>query len=832
MRRCEFPLFWSLAFFDMFFFSIFAHMVIETHKRMNKKEKKARVRGVMTSLWSISFLLSFCLCMQAQTPLPIDATHSFETEQLHYIPERSESLPITSFLSGWRHHGLGTMTYVDEGQLRLCLPVHTGQRAQGSPDDPDYATFGRATVSFELNGRNLEDYDRITMDVYPQCQGVAIMNLNLYLNQIGNESLGAHLVNLKNNQWNKVVYLISGLRRDQSRCLDIYTDLKGRNHAQCDSFTYLIKNIRLEQVGHSEKETGWCPSPGCIAHSFSGYFTRGQKTAVVNLSDLSQSSSFSGCPFQLVRADNGTVVFDGIVQEKETTLGTFGILDFSSFSEAGDYQLACLGMKTGTFHIGDDAFRHAEELLLNFIYCQRCGYAVPGIHGVCHSDVFCSFNGKQVSYGGGWHDAGDLSQQTMQTCETAYALLEAWQKMADKDAGLASRLMDEATWGLRFVLRCRLGDGYHASSIGLLHWTDGIVGTEDDIFTVRRQNVAYDNFLYAACEAYAARIMPPSSLRDSLATAAVEDFQFAIEKWEKEGHDPFPHIFEHTYNTSYSQYHATISWAASQLFMLTGKKEYGETAAHHIGYVLECQEEDGVCPGYFYRDKTRRSIVHYIHQSREQLFMQALTGLCESQPKHQDYGRWLRSIQLYGNYLKRIITYTAPYQMAPSGIYQTEEYADSAGFHSLHIFSPDNAYERYDIQLKKGVKMDDNHYLRRFPIWFNIFNGNEAILLSTGKAAALCGHFLNDDDLMQIGREQLYWTVGKNPFCQSLIYGEGRRYPSMDSFSSGEIMGEIPVGIRSLGDEDIPYWPHTNNACYKEVWVTSAAKFLSLLAEY
>ena len=136
------------------------------------------------------------------------------------------------------------------------------------------------------------------------------------------------------------------------------------------------------------------------------------------------------------------------------------------------------------------------------------------------------------------------------------------------------------------------------------------------------------------------------------------------------------------------------------------------------------------------------------------------------------------------------------------------------------------------MQLRHGVRIDDSLYLRRFPVWFGIFNGNEAIILSAGKAAALCGRFLHDDKLLQIGREQLYWTVGKNPFCQSLIYGEGCRYPSMDSFSSGEIMGEIPVGIRSWADDDVPYWPHTNNACYKEVWVTSAAKFLSLLAEY
>jgi hypothetical protein len=457
---------------------------------------------------------------------------------------------------------------------------------------------------------------------------------------------------------------------------------------------------------------------------------------------------------------------------------------------------------------------------------------VPGIHGVCHNDVFCSYDGKILSCGGGWHDAGDLSQQTLQTCETAYALLEMWNKTQDKNSPLARRLFEESLWGLRFVLRCRLGDGFHASSIGLLHWTDGIIGTDDDIHTVRVQNTAYDNFLYAACEAFAARTIPASSLRDSLKSAAEEDFQFAMSKFQRDGYDVFPHIMEHTYNTSHAQFQATISWAASQLFMLTGKEEYGETAASSIRYVMECQEEKGACPGFFYRDTTRRAIIHYIHQSRQQLLMQALVNLCESQPTHKDYGQWQQCIRLYGNHLKAIQRYTEPYGMAPSGIYKTEEYSDSAGFHSLHIFSPENAHERYDKQLRNGVSISNSLYLRRFPIWFGIFNGNEAIILSAGKAAAICGHFLNDDELLQIGREQLYWTVGKNPFCQSLIYGEGRRYPSLDSFSSGEIMGEIPVGIRSWGDDDTPYWPHTNNACYKEVWVTSAAKFLSLLSEY
>jgi len=54
----------------------------------------------------------------------------------------------------------------------------------------------------------------------------------------------------------------------------------------------------------------------------------------------------------------------------------------------------------------------------------------------------------------------------------------------------------------------------------------------------------------------------------------------------------------------------------------------------------------------------------------------------------------------------------------------------------------------------------------------------------------------------------------------------------MNTFSSGEMTGEMPVGIRTLSNDDIPYWPQTNNACYKEVWVTSAGKWLSLIAEY
>ncbi|WP_430604707.1 hypothetical protein [Enterococcus sp. DIV0125] len=62
-----------------------------------------------------------------------------------------------------------------------------------------------------------------------------------------------------------------------------------------------------------------------------------------------------------------------------------------------------------------------------------------------------------------------------------------------------------------------------------------------------------------------------------------------------------------------------------------------------------------------------------------------------------------------------------------------------------------------------------------------------------------------------------------------MMYGEGYNYPQMYTVSSGEMIGELPVGIQTFENEDIPYWPQFNNATYKEVWVGLAGKWLSVV---
>ena len=118
--------------------------------------------------------------------------------------------------------------------------------------------------------------------------------------------------------------------------------------------------------------------------------------------------------------------------------------------------------------------------------------------------------------------------------------------------------------------------------------------------------------------------------------------------------------------------------------------------------------------------------------------------LCETQKEHPDYPKWVNSIQLYGDYLKGMMKYTHPYGMIPSGVYHAEEYKDTTNFYALHLFPPANAKELYTEQIKRGVQLDKEHYMKRFPVWFNIFNGNTAIHLSNGTAQHRSGTVVLD----------------------------------------------------------------------------------------
>jgi hypothetical protein len=71
---------------------------------------------------------------------------------------------------------------------------------------------------------------------------------------------------------------------------------------------------------------------------------------------------------------------------------------------------------------------------------------------------------------GGWHDAGDLSQSTQHTSGAIHAFFSLAEKFQDTDTGLSERLLEEAKWGLEWVLKTRFNAcqiAFHSASIHL-----------------------------------------------------------------------------------------------------------------------------------------------------------------------------------------------------------------------------------------------------------------------------------------------------------------------------------------------------------------------------
>lgn len=317
-------------------------------------------------LISIMLLGAVTAVAQHSFPLPLDKANSMEVLAQGQPVLTEEAVP----LDGWRNEGLGQLFQGKE--LRLLVPITTGKRAVGQPSDIDYCTYGQVSIVKDMHERDLNIYNKVVMDVLPQCKGKGIMNLNLHIANGTSADVGAHLINLTPNEWNHVEFDMSGLPRERVSQLRIYTDVKGRNLFEGDSLTYTIRNFRLQQVAHSAKEIGWDVADGQIAYSMSGYYPESEKKAVLG---------FAAKAFEIKDAQTGKTVKKGKVTQEQTTIGTFYVADFSDLKNKGTYILDVEGKKTRPFSIGYDTFNNSMWNVLNYIYCQRCGAAVEGIHG-------------------------------------------------------------------------------------------------------------------------------------------------------------------------------------------------------------------------------------------------------------------------------------------------------------------------------------------------------------------------------------------------------------------------------------------------------------------
>lgn len=213
-----------------------------------------------------------------------------------------------------------------------------------------------------------------------------------------------------------------------------------------------------------------------------------------------------------VSGDRGTVLTAPLVCQGRTYGADdadwgwyFWSADISALDADGAYRIrADLGRVTTeshTFDVGDGLlFSKATLLGADFFFVQRCGFAVPGWHGVCHMDDAKMTDGTHRDLTGGWHSAGDYNKIVYEWGDggAMYALAEAfgtapdWLGSRDRDGDGVPDALDEARWGAAFLAKLQTESGALLNTIhqgpgrAWMKWvapeqmTDNQPGTEDD----------------------------------------------------------------------------------------------------------------------------------------------------------------------------------------------------------------------------------------------------------------------------------------------------------------------------------------------------------------
>ena len=759
-----------------------------------------------------------------------------EYRWLHKKVLDSRLLDDMETLSSWSFAGAGEMTLVE---VRASEPwTMTGDAT------PNHVLRMRSTSNIaqvdgsgewedliatrKFAGEDWGKFNRISLWVYPDVVGAPAISCSLVLHNDGAHKLPDHYnegrhesIILKNHTWNQIVWEIAPLDRDRVTALEFAYSLPKKLPDPGDRTILDVAHLELQSVMADHVE-GWNVAPGKIAFSHSGYATGSSKSAIA--SDLTASQ------FSLIDQQSGQIVLTKAIQQVTTELGKYQVLDFSEVRQSGNYAIRAGDTLTRPFRIGDDAWKSSLWKAINFMYSERCGTEIPGIHGRCHQDIYTSHGDERIVVNGGYHDAGDLSA-TGHTPAMAYAAFSLAQslKRQGEDPDLTDRLLEEARWGLNWVLKTRFGDGYRSTGQLVSYWTDGIMGTADDRHGEAVNNPEW-NFRASALEALASRVLRASDpeLANRSLVIAEEDWKYAVEGLKTAA--PLPEVYGASDNLELLSFGVV---ASVELFEATGDRQYQDEAVA-LGALLLASQERRLQPwtspltGYFYTGPKRENLFHRFHIGQEQEPIVALTKLCEAFPDHADWMKWYSAIVLHSEYyLKPASAFDLPYGVLPAGVYRESE---ARLIPEAKNWTPLRAADRdaYIEEVHRGVRLGDDAYLRRFPVWFD-FRGNSSVLLSQAKALSSAAKLRGDLDAEDLAQRQAQWLVGRNPFSSSLMYGEGYDWTPLYSVRSGQMVGALPVGIETKGYSDAPYWPTQICWTYKEVWTAPVGQWIWLM---
>lgn len=223
----------------------------------------------------------------------------------------------------------------------------------------------------------------------------------------------------------------------------------------------------------NEKERNW------IRINQLGYTPEGVKVAV-----WCSKENFLPQQVELVDADSKQVVY---TIPQLLAFGAYGPFNqtsrihFSHFKKPGTYFLRVGNTVSPVFSIRNDVYKGVADFCLRYMRQQRSGFN-PFLKDSCHTHDGYTLYGPMpdstfIDVSGGWHDASDYLQYTTTSANATWHLLMAYQQFAsvftdkkqanglDGNNGVAD-VLDEARWGLNWLLKMNPADGIMFNQLG------------------------------------------------------------------------------------------------------------------------------------------------------------------------------------------------------------------------------------------------------------------------------------------------------------------------------------------------------------------------------
>jgi hypothetical protein len=235
-----------------------------------------------------------------------------------------------------------------------------------------------------------------------------------------------------------------------------------------------------------------------------GYRPDSQKIAVIRnpVRGIDADLSFApGGVYQVINEANGSVVFEGAPVHKFADDVNSGDeiwwFDFSSVTGTGRYHVLDTdrNARSPSFNIAEDVYNEVLKHAVRMFYYQRAGFEKEAQYtgagwadGASHAGAGQDGQARffhdpdnadlELDLRGGWYDAGDYNKYTPWTARYIEDMLNAYRENPDvffddynipESGNGIPDIIDEARWGMDYLLRLQYDDGSMVSVVGLAH---------------------------------------------------------------------------------------------------------------------------------------------------------------------------------------------------------------------------------------------------------------------------------------------------------------------------------------------------------------------------